>query len=1029
MSGHYPRRNIVFSSDNYLPDFDDLPPSDPPEDIETDDEQLDVETTEENPFLTSYNEIPFATSDDIPLQDTIPFATSDDHPLQDDEVYPTSDDVPLASVLRNQAKMRTYPHQRSSSLPAPVQMTMATSDDILFTPRTERRYQMALMTQRRLETMTQNKILRAGKEQEDREREQKSKEMLFDEILQSLQKRGITLSEFLKYVFNPNTRHIFDWKWRGFFRQRETVKEILGYWTSAAYNNTTRTFVADWIIEQARKIIGKESKAILDSNILRKGSMVVDEAFFLNFSLENVTNKLRELAPKAFALFDAFSTTERQKKELKEKSRKRQEMVQGSAILTLLRSKSQNNNYAQSVIGTYLMATGAQRQHFTVFSSLGISTSYKSVITRPTEKKPGPGKEAVSEKEKDNPGNSTSDVPAGKVKKRKPPAPGTLYLLAQACRESARKVARSHLFITVYDNVNMMIKVAEQILGRKNAQENGTCATVIPLHNATLEDLETKHLDEGVMNASPLKLENLLLTEEETELLLSALVHTILSVIVRYGGDQSKHWKEELEKDAPKSSETIAVHKTTVHPLPSMEIDENTITGNIQIIEEINAELKLDPENAEYQKYIKIIAGDQLTIARQRAITGIRLGHEVGLNMWKHFVLVTGLFHAKIADTHGTLLTHFGVSSVRSPGSLAWHNTCLERIPIVLTSLPSFRTCRDLIMISLYGRIFHCLLLVSGEDSLEDYMKNVNSWTTLKGHANEILTKFANADRVQELREPRLAAQKRAEAEEKESAKRKKADAANDVSDINNTSTKEALPTELQGDMVFENACLFLRDALLTRLFADAIKSGDSGLVILVLKQWSFSYRGNGHMKYAHKMLHLLHNLVNVWTKEIWKVVTQNWLLNPTGRANAFVEIDLVQEHLNFWIKRVYKAEGGSHSWDWLAMVSPCVDILRKLSTKINHELGTEQGSKHTIPDLEQDIKTIMKVLQEHDVYEIIPGRVVDVRIVLFPIIDASRTRNYNGGTAKFYGELIGERKWQWRKRKLTVKRVVRIRR
>jgi hypothetical protein len=33
------------------------------------------------------------------------------------------------------------------------------------------------------------------------------------------------------------------------------------------------------------------------------------------------------------------------------------------------------------------------------------------------------------------------------------------------------------------------------------------------------------------------------------------------------------------------------------------------------------------------------------------------------------------------------------------------------------------------------------------------------------------------------------------------------------------------------------------------------------------------------------------------------KIVTQNWLLNPTGKENAFVEIDLVQEHLNFWIK------------------------------------------------------------------------------------------------------------------------------
>jgi hypothetical protein len=76
--------------------------------------------------------------------------------------------------------------------------------------------------------------------------------------------------------------------------------------------------------------------------------------------------------------------------------------------------------------------------------------------------------------------------------------------------------------------------------------------------------------------------------------------------------------------------------------------------------------------------------------------------------------------------------------------------------------------------------------------------------------------------------------------------------------------------------------------------------------------------------------------------------------------------------------KRVYKAEGGSHSWDWLALVSPCVDILRKLATKINAELGAQQGSKHTVPDLSNDLATLMEVLKEHNVYEIIHGRNVD---------------------------------------------------
>ena len=33
------------------------------------------------------------------------------------------------------------------------------------------------------------------------------------------------------------------------------------------------------------------------------------------------------------------------------------------------------------------------------------------------------------------------------------------------------------------------------------------------------------------------------------------------------------------------------------------------------------------------------------------------------------------------------------------------------------------------------------------------------------------------------------------------------------------------------------------------------------------------------------------------------KIVLGNWLVNPTGKENSFVELDLMQEHLNYWIK------------------------------------------------------------------------------------------------------------------------------
>lgn len=74
----------------------------------------------------------------------------------------------------------------------------------------------------------------------------------------------------------------------------------------------------------------------------------------------------------------------------------------------------------------------------------------------------------------------------------------------------------------------------------------------------------------------------------------------------------------------------------------------------------------------------------------------------------------------------------------------------------------------------------------------------------------------------------------------------------------------------------------------------------------------------------------------------------------------------------------IYKAHGSNASWEWLATISPCIEILRKLSAQINSDLGSHQGSKHTSPDLANDIDAILKSLREYRVYEIERGRIVE---------------------------------------------------
>ncbi|TFK19907.1 hypothetical protein FA15DRAFT_600668 [Coprinopsis marcescibilis] len=52
-------------------------------------------------------------------------------------------------------------------------------------------------------------------------------------------------------------------------------------------------------------------------------------------------------------------------------------------------------------------------------------------------------------------------------------------------------------------------------------------------------------------------------------------------------------------------------------------------------------------------------------------------------------------------------------------------------------------------------------------------------------------------------------------------------------------------------------------------------------------------------------MLCIIHNLMWVWPKPIAHIVLNNWLLNPTGKENSFIKVDLMQEHMNYWIKLI----------------------------------------------------------------------------------------------------------------------------
>ncbi|KAK1216531.1 hypothetical protein PQX77_020826 [Marasmius sp. AFHP31] len=782
--------------------------------------------------------------------------------------------------------------------------------------------------------------------------------------LDFLRKNQLGFGDLFDFIFDPQM-HQGNVCYHEFHRKEGRVTEALTRWMS---NETARTEIHNWAVQYVEELVRKEAKSITKGAHLR--TPLTPETL-TSFSFLGLRGKLEQWAPTMMGLLSAFSTSARQLRAGLSPSRKaRKSLVQVIAATSCLGEYSRLNTLTKNVNSLFFYARGAQRQITAVLSHFGLCSSYSTLVQKhntsvtavptPLTPHPPPPSASVSflnglpipssdEDESDSsyfPSSSDeSDViqEDAKATKRKN---GVLPTLAEQLRERVREIVATGLFGGVFDNVNFMAKVGEQIVGRTDTQENGTTYSIWRLIKATLNALSLEEYIKSFLSAPELAPNDILLTEKEEDLADQCMIHCIARTIVIQGGAGFERFLREMKKCTPVSDHKIPIQRTEVFPLPAMNIDESTIVGNADVDRAVVEETRMK-DTPWWMKIVRIIGGDQLSLARIRSILNLRAGKEGGYSGWGWAACFTGLFHAKMADIQGTLLTHWGKSNAgtRNPACLAFHNTILHRLPITTTSLPPFRTCRDLVFVSLYGRLFHLLLKVSSAKSLEAYAKTA-TWEQILKHSTQIYNTYFNVQTVHELRQSR---------EEQKGGRVTK------------------------GDMVYENAILFLRDALLSREFSDAVKAGDSGRVILVLKQWAFSYRGNGRTKYAYEMLHLIHNITHVWPKPLRDIVLNNWLLNLQGTEDSFVEVDLVQEHLNYWIKRIYKAHGSNSTWEWLSMISPCIGTLRNLATNMANTVGeASQGTRHTAADLSKDIGTIMDSLEQHQVYQIIQGRVLD---------------------------------------------------
>ena len=115
------------------------------------------------------------------------------------------------------------------------------------------------------------------------------------------------------------------------------------------------------------------------------------------------------------------------------------------------------------MLGLYLYASGAQRQTITVLSTLGISESYTNIITKNKRRTRATKKPKKDESQEEIDAPETGD---DKGSSQRLSFTGTLHQLSNSLRTNIRSIASTGLYSIVYNNINMMFRNAEQIVGR-----------------------------------------------------------------------------------------------------------------------------------------------------------------------------------------------------------------------------------------------------------------------------------------------------------------------------------------------------------------------------------------------------------------------------------------------------------------------------------------------------------------------------------------------------------------------------------
>ncbi|KAH7867816.1 uncharacterized protein C8R40DRAFT_1063573 [Lentinula edodes] len=766
-------------------------------------------------------------------------------------------------------------------------------------------------------------------------------------------------------------------------------------------NNTTRNAILDWAVQRVIEHVDDEAEKLTQLKTVSKGwKEKVNWDSILNWSMSETQETLALTAPVIFFFVTTIAVSRFQRKKLDAKamgvtcgetehsldeeaiddlpqlptkgykkliSKSLRDPWLGSTtvILTLLYLRYRYAAVFPTIMGIFLFSTNTNREVINVVSRLGLSTAYSTILA-------------------------------------------TLHILAADSASVLRNFGAAleygpPNFLLLFDNVNKNRRAWKQSLLNQDIMSCGTAATLIVLENVLPGALDMAQILRNTASKarSALTIDHLL-SDVDWKHLDGIGSATILRIWIKHVSSLSQFHVDVEEIFKSKLAKyRLCTRKTQIHTMRTTNIDESSTVGANDVLRNLVFD-QLAISTHWLKCFFIFICGDQLSIDRIRKLILYTYKGETPSNNYKWALPVIQLWHMKYNWQRVIVQCHWWKDTGKTVYGLA-HDARHIRREKFNPDKCDFYPAHHLLEDRFTAMVLHALRILCEEkcgivtaptvsllDGLETYFEPggpMHNYTfeqlvTLsKVVHRRYMVSAAHEDALGHTARPMEVYGPPTAPENSNVGSESYAKNTPNLGKKKKSRRSKAPTAEMRnyssGDQCLANDISFMRTSLWYLEMCSAIAEGDIGRVFEVIKVLRFSFWGAGSTNYGNELLELACNFLYEFTPELILAIFENYLVNTSNLAGHWFELDLLQEHFNFWIKRLFNSK--SHDFD-SEHLAECVSLnIRGLSMLRGHmskQFGLSETSyTHSDPSKIADINRLGSHYRAHNILRYIPAR------------------------------------------------------